>query len=117
MPRARRKRIPSPAFLLKPVAVSLIIAGSLSLIWMKTRVMEVRYEIAELEQQRVQLLNVQKDLLSQKSQFSSPARIAMRASRLGLTVPDRENVYLVKYQSRVVAVANHSKKEAGTPRL
>jgi len=117
VPRARKKRIPSPAFLLKPIAVSLIIAGSLSLVWMRTRVMEVRYEIAELEHQRVLLLNEQKDLLSKRSQFSSPARIAMRASRLGLTVPDRDNVYVVKYESRVVAVADHSRAKTGVPQL
>jgi len=117
VPRARKKRTASPALLLKPIAVSLIIAGSLSLVWIKTRVMEVRYEIAELEHKRMQLNNRQKDLLSRKNQYSSPARIAMRASRLGLEVPDRDDVYLVKYESRVVTVADRARPKKGTPQL
>ncbi len=117
MPKARKTVIPSMRILVKPLAIMLLCSGVLSLVWIRTRVMEIRYEIGEFEKSRTELLTEQKTLISQKNRLSSPARIAMRASRLGLTLPDRSNVYLVRYDTRILRVKNGKRISGGSPNL
>jgi cell division protein FtsL len=117
MPKVRKTLMPSMRILVKPLALMLLCTGILSLVWIRTRVMEVRYEIGELEKSRTELLTEHKKLISQKNRLSSPARIAMRASRLGLTLPDRSNVYQVRYSTRVVRVKNGKHISGNNPNL
>ena len=117
MPKASVKRMPSLRIFIKPLVILLILSGVFSLIWIRTRVMEIQYEIGEVEKSRTELLTEQKKLVNLKNRLSSPARIAMRANRLGLTLPDRGNVYLVRYETRVVRVKNGKRIFGGSPKL
>lgn len=60
--------------------------------------MEARYEIGRLELERGAALIEQKKLISDRSRLSSPVRVAAVASeKLGLELPSRADVYVVKY--------------------
>ena len=84
---------------------------------MRTRVMEVRYQIGEIREIQKRLLDEQKDLIAARNQFASPARIATNAGSLGLSVPDRGNVYVVRYDTRIVQVSDRGTSSGAFPRL
>lgn len=117
MPKARERRMPGLGALTKPLALLLLLAGIFSLVWIRTRVMEVRYEIGALEETRRQLLSEQKKLVAMKTEYSAPSRIAMRAARLGLTLPDRSRVYLVRYEPAAIRVNKGIRGSGGSPSL
>jgi len=117
MPKARGSRLPKFQRLIRPVALGLLLAGVFSLVWIRTRVMEVRYELGGLERARAELVMEQKKLIDEKTRFAAPARIAMRAARLGLSVPDRRRVYLVRYEPRVVRVNSPGSQAVRAPGL
>jgi len=109
--------MPFLGFVIKPLAMALVLAGIFSLVWMRTRVMEVKYHIAEVERSRDALLAEQKKLIALKTRFASPGRIASQARTLGLHVPDRADVYLVRYDSRVVRARSQGRTLSSSPRL
>ena len=117
MPKARERRMPGLGALSRFLAFALVLTGIFSLVWIRTRVMEVRYEIGALEETRSELLAGQRKLVAMKTEYSAPSRIAMRAARLGLTVPDRSRVYLVRYESTAIRVKNGMRGSGGAPSL
>ncbi|MBI5140805.1 MAG: cell division protein FtsL [Nitrospirae bacterium] len=83
---------------MKPTAVLLLVLGGFSLIWIRTKVMEAKYEIGSLESARGAALIEQKKLISDRSRLSSPVRVAaVAAEKLGLELPSRADVYVVRY--------------------
>jgi len=109
--------MPGLGALTKPLALLLVLGGIFSLVWIRTKVMEVRYQIGSLEETRSQLLSEQKKLVAMKTEYSAPSRIAMRAERLGLTLPDRSRVFLVRYEPAAIRVKKEIRGTGGSPSL
>ncbi|HDK41034.1 MAG TPA: hypothetical protein ENG93_00080 [Nitrospirae bacterium] len=68
-----------------------------ALIWIRTTVVQLNYELSGLETQRRSLLREEKTVLAEKANFYSVGHIEKVAiQRLGMSLPERENIYFVK---------------------
>ncbi len=75
----------------------LIILCVLGLIWQRLQVLNIGYSIEQMEAQKKELLREKKALQIEIATLSAPERIEVIASNhLGLTTPDRKNIYVVK---------------------
>lgn len=85
----------------KILAGILIILCVLGLIWQRLQVLNIGYSIKQMETQKKELLREKKALQIEIATLSAPDRIEMIASKyLGLTTPDRKNIYVVKKTDR-----------------
>lgn len=82
-----------------------IIAGLFILIGLKSTSVSLEYELADLNGQKIALLRKNKQLTGQRASMYSVKTIEDFATRrLGMKLPERENVFLVK---RTVAAGPH----------
>ena len=73
-----------------------------SIIWLRATVVNIEYEIGDLDRMRADLLRESKMVVAQRANFYSTGKIEKVAlKRLGMTMPVRQNVFYVK--RRVVA--------------
>jgi cell division protein FtsL len=74
-----------------------IIVGLFMLVGLKNAVTSLEYELAELNVEKVALLRSNKHLTGQRASIYSAETIeAFATERLGMKIPDRENIILVK---------------------
>jgi cell division protein FtsL len=68
-----------------------------SIIWLRATVVNLEYEIGELDKMRADLRRESKMVVAQRANFYSTGKIENVAlKRLGMTMPERQNVYFVK---------------------
>lgn len=76
--------------------VSVIIIGLFTVIWLRSAITALEYNIAKLEETKIELLKERKELLAQLATLSSVKRIETLAHKRGLTIPDRRYIHLKK---------------------
>jgi len=75
-------------------------AGMFALIGLKTAVVNLEYSIGNLNKQKVVLIRKSKSLSAQRAGFYSSKTIEdIATQKLGMTLPERENVFLVKREA------------------
>jgi cell division protein FtsL len=68
-----------------------------AIIWLKAAVVNMKYELGELDKMKTELVRERKMAVAQRANFYSTEKIEKVAlDRLGMTLPMRENVYYVK---------------------
>lgn len=93
----RRMKRTGGWFLLRLSILLYLIAGLFSLIWLRTTIVNMEYEIGELNTQKVVLLREEKLLMAERASLYSAMKIEDIATNgLGMNLPDRENIYYVK---------------------
>ena len=66
-------------------------------VWLKAAVVNMEYEIGSLGDLRTDLIRERKTELAQRASFYSHEKIEKAAiKRLGMSLPERENVFFVK---------------------
>ena len=68
-----------------------------AIIWLRASVVNLEYELGALDKMRAELIRERKMGVAQRASFYSTEKIENIAiKRLGMTLPERENVYFVK---------------------
>ena len=68
-----------------------------ALVWLRASVVNIEYELGDLEMQRADLYCERKILVAQRASLYSAEKIENVAiKRLGMTLPERENIFYVK---------------------
>lgn len=84
-----------------------------SIVWLRASVVNIEYELGALESQRAELYSERKMVVAQRASSYSAERIEKVAlNRLGMSLPERENVYFVKRSSAASAYKASSKGSA-----
>jgi hypothetical protein len=90
--KGNKKRV-----VLKLSCVLYIVLCLFSIIWLRATVVNLEYEIGDLDKMRADLLRARKMVVAQRANFYSTGKIENVAlKRLGMTMPERQNVYYVK---------------------
>ncbi len=68
-----------------------------SIVWLRATVLNVEYELGELDSLKSDLAGERKMMVAKRASFYSTEKIERVAiKRLGMSMPDRHNVYYVK---------------------
>jgi len=71
-----------------------------SMVWLKAAVVSMEYELGTLGNLKTDLVRERNMAVAHKASFYSPEKIERVAiKRLGMTLPERENVFFVKRTS------------------
>jgi cell division protein FtsL len=74
-----------------------IVLSLFTIIWLKAAVVNIKYELGELDKTKAELVRERKLVVAKRANFYSTERIEKVAlNRLGMTMPMRENVFYVK---------------------
>jgi cell division protein FtsL len=102
---ARRMRNKTKWLFFRFMYFACIIVGLFMLVGLKNAVTSLEYELADLNMEKVALLRNNKQLTGQRASIYSAETIeAFATERLGMKIPDRENIILVK---RTAAAGPH----------
>lgn len=92
-----RKRISLNPIIVKLALLSLVIMSFLLVVWQRTQVLRLGYQLERMEATKKELLKENKSLLLEVSSLTSLYRIEKIATnRLGFKTPDRKNIFIVK---------------------
>lgn len=93
----RRVRNNRKGYVLK-IGLSLYIVLCLfATVWLKTEVVGLQYELGDLDRLRADLISERKFAVAQRANYYASERVEKVAvKRLGMTMPERENVFFVK---------------------
>ncbi len=93
----RRIRRTGGWFLLRLCLLLYLVICVFALIWLRTTIVNIEYELGELNTQKVALLREEKLLMANRASIYSTMKIEYIATeRLGMNLPDRENIFYVK---------------------
>ncbi len=68
-----------------------------SIIWVRSNVVAIEYELGKLQDKKAQLIEKRQELLAKRAEISSALKVEFVAeNRLGLGYPDRKKVFYVK---------------------
>ena len=85
------------SYFFKFVACLVVILGIFGLVWLRSGITRVEYELGSLERELGGVLSEHKSLIAERSSLFSACRVAGGAEReLGLEFPDRSKVFYVK---------------------
>ncbi|UCH82196.1 MAG: hypothetical protein JSW20_06065 [Nitrospiraceae bacterium] len=71
-----------------------------SIVWLRSEVLNLKYELGELDILKADLINERKMMVATRASTYSTEKIERVATkRLGMTMPERHNVYFVKRSS------------------
>lgn len=74
-----------------------IFMGVFALIWFRTEVVSLEYELGELNRQKTGLIREQRLVMAKRANFYSAKNIEDTAVKvLGMKPPERENIYFVE---------------------
>jgi cell division protein FtsL len=74
-----------------------LVMGLFALIWLRTAIINMEYELAELNTQKLALLREGKYLMAKRASLYSAMKVEdIATKRLGMNLPDRENIFYVK---------------------
>ncbi|NOX21016.1 MAG: hypothetical protein GXO99_07145 [Nitrospirae bacterium] len=67
------------------------------IIWLRSNVVAMEYELGKLQNRKIQLIQDKQELLAKKAQITSAMRVKYVAQNdLGLTYPSRQKVFYVR---------------------
>lgn len=73
------------------------------IIWLRSNVVTMEYELGKLQSRKIQLIQDKQELLARKAQITSAMRVEYVAQNdLGLTYPSRQKVFYVKPSAGVI---------------
>ena len=68
-----------------------------SIVWLKAAVVNLEYDMGALGNLKTDLVRERNMAVAQRANFYSPEKIEnVAVKRLGMTLPERENIYFVK---------------------
>jgi hypothetical protein len=68
-----------------------------SIVWLRATVLNMKYELGELDKLKSELIGESKMIVAKRASYFSTEKIEKVAvRRLGMTMPERHNVYFVK---------------------
>ncbi len=71
-----------------------------SIVWLRAAVVNIEYELGDLDGLKADLVGERKMMVAKRSSFYATEKIEKVATkRLGMSMPDRHNVYYVKRTS------------------
>ncbi|MBI5026923.1 MAG: cell division protein FtsL [Nitrospirae bacterium] len=103
-----RKRTKKSAgrFLFKSCFVLCLLCGVFALVWLRAAVTNLEYELGQLEREKVESIRYGKAITAERAKLCSVKRVEEVAlKKLGMTLPEREKVFLVKRSRDVVPYA------------
>jgi cell division protein FtsL len=69
----------------------------LLIVWLRAAVINLEYEIGEIDKKRAELISQRERVFAQRASFYSAENIEKLAIKhLGMTMPERENIFFVK---------------------
>jgi len=75
-----------------------------SIVWLRAAVVNIEYELGDLDGLKADLVGERKMMTAKRSSFYATEKIEKVATkRLGMSMPDRHNVYYVKRTSEAAA--------------
>lgn len=97
----RRTRTNLGTFLLRPLLITLLLAGVFGLVYLRSNFMTLEYSLGELEKKKTQCLRDRKMLFAEKTSQLSFARLeSSTGDQEGFILPDRLKVVHISKQSR-----------------
>lgn len=97
MSRRVKRRLNLNPILVKLVLFSLVIMSFLLVVWQRTQVLRLGYQLERMEATKKELVKENKGLLLEVSSLTSLDRIEnIATSHLGFKTPDRKNIFIVK---------------------
>lgn len=85
------------SYFIKPLLFILLITGVFGLVWLRSSIVAVEYQIGIIEKERTDALREKKTLIASKASALSMQEVELRGVKLsGLSFPDRKNVFYVK---------------------
>ena len=85
-----------------------------SLVWLRASVVNIEYELGALEAQRAEHYSERKMVVAQRASYYSAEKVEdVAIKRLGMSLPERENVYFVKRTTAAAAFKASSKNSLG----
>ncbi len=85
-----------------------------AIVWLRASVVNIEYELGDLETQRADLYRDRKIVVAQRASFYSAEKIENVAiKRLGMSLPERENIYFVKRTASAGVYKASSKNSLG----
>lgn len=86
-----------------------------SIVWLRASVVNIEYELGDMEMQRADLYRERKMVVAQRASVYSAEKVENVAiKRLGMSLPERENVYFVKRTAEAGAFKASNKKSSGS---
>jgi hypothetical protein len=73
-----------------------VFVGIFTLIWLRTTIVNLKYELNELETQKIELVRLGKLLEVEKAKVYSVENIEHSAKKLGMRIAKRENIVYVQ---------------------
>ena len=93
----RRTKNSKNKMLLKFGFLLYAVVSLFTIIWLKAAVVNIKYELGELDKTKTELVRERKLVVAKRANFYSTERIEKVAlNRLGMSLPMRENVFYVK---------------------
>lgn len=84
------------SYFFKCIACLAVILGIFGLVWLRSGIIRVEYELGSLERELGGVLRERKDLVAERASMFSVCKVADGAQqRLGLEFPDRSKVFYV----------------------
>ncbi|GBE03674.1 cell division protein FtsL [bacterium BMS3Abin09] len=85
-----------------------------AIVWLRASVVNIEYELGDLESQRADLYHNRKIVVAQRASYYSSEKIENVAiKRLGMSLPERENVFFVKRTAAAVAYKVSNNNSSG----
>ena len=85
-----------------------------AIVWLRASVVNIEYELGDLETQRADLYSERKIFVAQRASLYSAEKIENVAiKRLGMSLPERENVFFVKRTTAAKAFKVSTKNSSG----
>jgi hypothetical protein len=81
---------------MKIVFFLVMFTGVFSLIWLRTTVVNLTYEINKLQDNKTALLSDEKLIAAEKANVYSFEKIEEAAIKMGMKLPERKNIIFVK---------------------
>ncbi|MBI4843328.1 MAG: cell division protein FtsL [Nitrospirae bacterium] len=93
----RRRKQNKKWMLLKLGLFIYLIAGVFTIIWFRTEVVSLEYELGELNRQKTGFIREQRLIMAERASFYSVKNIEETAVKvLGMSPPERKNIYYVE---------------------
>lgn len=85
------------SYLIKPSLIVFILLGIFSLVWLRSSIIAVEYEIGTLDAEKAKAVRQKKALIAKRASALSMGEIGSRGMKLaGMGYPDRKRVVYVK---------------------
>jgi cell division protein FtsL len=86
-----------------------------AIVWLRASVVNIEYELGDLETQRADLYRDRKIVVAQRASLYSAEKVEKFAiKRLGMSLPERENVFFVKRTPAAVAFKASNTNSSGS---